>query len=53
MNRSVKMKPLGYREIWKESNSADKMPKKTVRKWKRKARQKAKKEIKNEMRKLE
>lgn len=39
------MKPLSHREIWKESNSNDKMPKKSVRKWKKKARQKAKKDI--------
>jgi hypothetical protein len=45
------MKPLGYREIWKESNSRDSMPKKTERKWKRKARQKAKKEIRKELEK--
>ena len=42
------MKPLSHREIWKESNSADKMPKKTIKKWKKKSRQEAKKEIKKQ-----
>lgn len=39
------MKPLSYREFWKESNSADKNPKKSIKKWKKKSRQQAKKEI--------
>lgn len=43
------MRPLSYRAIWKESNSADKMPKKSVKKWKKKERQKAKKNIKKEL----
>ena len=43
------MKPLGFRSIMKEENSADKMPKKTIRKWKRKARQTDKRVIVKEL----
>jgi len=45
----INMKPLAYREIWKESNSRDSMPQKTERKWKKKERQRAKKEIRKEI----
>jgi hypothetical protein len=42
------MKPLGFRAMLKEQNNADRMPKKSVRKWKKKDRQKAKKQIREE-----
>lgn len=42
------MKPMAWRAMLSEENSADKMPKKTVKKWKKKDRQAAKKQIRKE-----
>lgn len=42
------MKPLGHRSLYKEENSLDKTPKKSVKKWKKKDRQAAKKNIKKQ-----
>lgn len=39
------MKPLSFKAINCEAMSADKMPKKTVKKWKKKDRQDAKRRI--------
>ena len=37
------------RSMYKEANSLDKMPKKSIRKWKKKSRQKAKKDIRKQL----
>lgn len=45
------MKPLGFRALYKEANSADRTPKKPARKFKKKERQLAKKNIKKQLQK--
>jgi hypothetical protein len=39
------MKPIGWRKMYQECNSADKMPKKSVKTFKRGANQKVKEEL--------
>lgn len=39
------MKPMSWKSLWKEANSLDKNPKKSIKKYKKKERQAAKKLI--------
>lgn len=43
------MKPIGFRKIYKEENSLDKMPKKSIKKWKRGEKHKIKMQILKEL----
>jgi hypothetical protein len=43
------MRPIGFQKIYKERNSLDKMPKKSIKKWKRGEKHKIKMQIRKEL----